>query len=85
MRCKKEILYSKTGVWGKRQQCSRNVWPEWPDDGFCRQHHPETVEDRDRKSRQRYEEREKNSPLVKAWDRIRKLEAELEELRKMKP
>jgi len=60
--------------------CSRKPWK----DGFCKQHHPETVKARDEERTRKYNEKQACSPwrlLEKANARIVELEAELQELR----
>lgn len=61
-------------------RCNRNAWK----DGYCKQHHPETVKARREASAKRYAEQQEKSPwrlLEKANARIAELEAELQELR----
>lgn len=75
-KCKKYVR----GNWHSHP-CIRNTWK----DGFCKQHHPDTVKARREASDKRYAEQQEKSPwrlLEKANARIAELEAELEELRR---
>ena len=63
-------------------QCSRKIWK----DGFCKQHHPDTIAERRDKSEQKFREQQKKSPwrlLKKAKERITELEAELAEIHRL--
>lgn len=74
-RCK-ERVYSH---WRSRQ-CHRKAWK----DGYCKQHHPDTVKARRDAANKRYEEKQKQSPwykLEQAHKRIAELEAEIKRLR----
>ena len=42
-------------------QCSRKAWK----DGYCKQHHPDTVKAREEASNKKYEERKKQQPWYK--------------------
>lgn len=60
--------------------CRRNAWK----DGYCKQHHPDTVKARREESEKAYEEKQKKSPwylLQKANERIAYLKKENEMLR----
>jgi hypothetical protein len=39
-------------------QCSRKIWK----DGYCKQHHPDSISERHRKSNERYEAAQEKSP-----------------------
>lgn len=69
-RCK-ETVWDRH-VW-HQQQCSSYVWK----DGYCKQHHPDTVKERNRKSEERFKEEMENSP----WARLRRANKEIEELK----
>ena len=74
-KCKKRVFKD----WHSHR-CTRNAWK----DGFCKQHHPETVKARDAEASRRYVEKQASSPwalLKKAEERIAELESELKELR----
>ena len=76
-RCKERVY--GIGVWHD-YQCNRKAWK----DGYCKQHHPDTVAERRRKSDEKYEKLQENSPwnlLRKANERIKELEAEVERLK----
>lgn len=60
--------------------CQRSAWK----DGFCKQHHPDTVAERRKKSDARWEKKQENSPwalLAKANERIQQLEKEIADLK----
>lgn len=66
----------KTQVWDgfHHHQCSRTAWK----DGYCKQHHPETIKTRDLARKERYEAKRKMSSwymLEQAQKRIVELEA----------
>jgi hypothetical protein len=69
-KCKEQV--SNAHSWGN-SQCSRKATK----DGYCKQHHPDTVKDRRAKQAAIYDERFRNSPgrkLKKAEERIITLE-----------
>lgn len=51
----------KQTVWDDFQdyQCSRKAWK----DGYCKQHHPDIVAEKRRRSMERHNEKRKNDPL----------------------
>ena len=60
--------------------CLRNAWK----DGYCKQHHPDTVAARDAAAKKRFDAKWANHPIArlgKAQARISTLEAEVAELR----
>lgn len=68
----------KEGIWDNwhKYQCSRNIWK----DGYCKQHHPDSVKEREKKRDERYKEQQEKSPwrqLEEAKIRIKDLEGEL--------
>jgi len=70
--CSKTIY----GDWARKRQCSRKAVK----DGFCKQHHPDTVVARDKKNQERWEAERENTPtakLYRALDRIKELESKL--------
>ena len=70
----KERCKQKVADGWHHYECSRNVWK----DGYCKQHHPDTVAARQAKIEARYEEKWKQSApykLSQANKRITKLEA----------
>lgn len=84
---KEAPVYCKESVWQgmASYRCSRKAWK----DGYCKQHHPDSVAERDRKAELRREEKWAEHVANDPW---RKLEAanariaELEEqLRNLKP
>lgn len=74
-------------------RCKKRVWKGWHDqqcrrnatmDGYCKQHHPDTVEKRKKARAERWEEKRKKQPwylLQEAHKRIAELEAEVTTLR----
>ena len=79
-KCKESVMWDS---WHSRQ-CTRKIWK----DGFCKQHHPETVKERQKESQRKWEERRKKEPwyLLKiAQERIAELEAEVARLSTLNP
>ncbi len=77
--CKERV--SDIGGWHSHR-CTKKVWK----DGYCKIHHPESVEARRKKSEVLYEEKTKNSPwnqLRIARERIKELEAKVALLESM--
>ena len=76
------------------QKCSVDVWRGWSfgrcsrkavRDGFCKQHHPDSVEERREKSAKDYERKRNQSTyaqLFRARGKIADLESELTEARR---
>lgn len=78
--CKKQIM--PNGSWRFRQ-CSRKAVK----DGFCKQHHPETVKARQKAQDEAWRKKLENSPISKLkrendrlLDHIKQLEADNEDL-----
>ena len=79
-KCKESVMWDS---WHSRQ-CTRKIWK----DGFCKQHHPETVKARQEESARKWEERRKQEPWYKlkvALERIAELEAEVARLSTLNP
>jgi hypothetical protein len=74
----------KKSVWGQSSftsyQCSRNVWK----DGYCKQHHPDTVAERRRKSDAAYEIKRRQSPLYKLQQVLAEIKSLKEENKELK-
>jgi len=71
-RCKASVLdYG----WRSRQ-CSRKPWR----DGWCKQHHPDTIAERKRIRDLRYKQKRANGPLARAQKEIERLRARIAEL-----
>lgn len=70
----KERVSDNTG-WGRMHQCTRNATL----DGFCKQHHPDSVAERDRKAIKRYEAKREASP----YHKIEILMAEIKQLKEI--
>ncbi len=73
----KQYVWSSSAFHG--HNCTRNAWK----DGYCKQHHPDTVALRFKKSEERYEKQRKQSSIYKLGEavaKIKKLEAKVEEL-----
>lgn len=76
----KERVSSDTGF--GFYPCSRKAWK----DGYCKQHHPESVAKRQEESKRKYEEKKKQSAwykLTEAKKRIKELEEENWKLKEM--
>lgn len=76
MKCTKRV--SSQSGWNFNQ-CSRNEWK----DGFCKQHHPESVKKRDDERAVRCEEKRKRSPhhqLVILAEKHKALKEKVEDL-----
>ena len=76
MECKKRVM--PNGSYRTRQ-CSRKAVK----DGYCKQHHPDTIKARQEASTKRYEEQRAKSPwalLKRAKERIAVLELQIEKL-----
>ena len=76
-RCKKFV---SRGTWARQGQCNRNAVK----DGYCKQHHPDSVAKRNEESQKRWQEQYENSPhmqLKRALEKIKVLEAEIERLK----
>ena len=54
-RCKEKV-WERSG-WPRAYQCNRKAVK----DGYCKQHHPDAVKEREDKSQQRYEENKRKS------------------------
>ena len=72
----------KANVWVgfHTHQCLRISWK----DGYCKQHHPDNVKQRQEESMARYEEKRKQSlpyKLEQANERIEELEKEIQKLK----
>jgi hypothetical protein len=67
-RCKKLVMSGYHSF-----QCSRKIWK----DGYCKQHHPDSVKARQDAANRRYEEKRKNS----AWGRLEKKTIQVIELK----
>lgn len=67
-------------LWGSfhGHQCMRKIWK----DGFCKTHHPDSVEKRSKESDARWKHKMENSPLTVAYKRIKELEDEISALRR---
>jgi len=69
-RCQEEVFHDL-----RHYPCSRYAWK----DGYCKQHHPDTVAVRQGKSQAAWEEKRKQEPwykLQEAHEKIAQLEAE---------
>ena len=74
VRCKERVSAGPRTV--RFCQCSRWAWK----DGYCKQHHPETVKAREEARAAKFNEQQKKSPWVlleKASKRIAELEVRL--------
>ncbi len=66
-RCKEQI-YGKFGGFGS-ERCSRNA----VNDGFCKQHHPDTIKARDEKSMDKYRLKLAKDPIMLAYKKVEEL------------
>ena len=73
-----------------KEKCKEKVWGGWSyhpclrnavRDGYCKQHHPDSVKARKEKADARWEAKMQSSPLSRAMRRIEELEAEIERLK----
>jgi hypothetical protein len=71
--CKEQVYPRESFGSFHPSQCKKKVWK----DGYCKQHHPETVKKRSDESDRRYKERLENSPFRK----IEKLTQQITDLR----
>ena len=72
--------YIFRGIWARRTQCYRKIWK----DGYCQQHHPETVKKREAEKDARWEKKMENSTyrvIERLQNRIKELEAEVNKLK----
>jgi hypothetical protein len=75
--CKKEVYESTFYGSFHPQPCSRKVWSERPNDGYCKQHHPEIAKARQAESNRRYEAKLKEKkkarvqPIIDALEVVR--------------
>ena len=79
-KCKALVIPKKTYGSFHKYQCTSNVWM----DGYCKQHHPVSVQKREDKSIKRYEEQIKKTPwylLKQATEKIAELERQLTDAR----
>ena len=78
-KCKEIVRRGET--WHRyNSQCNFKIWK----DGYCKMHHPDSVAERERKSKERYDERWKQTAICKlseARKRIKELEAEIARLK----
>jgi len=65
MQCTARVWLS--GSW-RSSRCSRKEWK----DGFCKQHHPETVAEREKKKAERDLEKIHSSPTAKLYREVEK-------------
>lgn len=65
-RCKQSIMKGYA-----LYQCSRKAWK----DGYCKQHHPDTVKVLQEESERKWREKYDTSPLTKALGAIKELQA----------
>ena len=72
LRCKESVVPAEQ--WGSfhTRQCHRKIWR----DGYCKQHHPDAVEERRKKSEEKFRLKMENNP----FKRIYKLELRIVEL-----
>ncbi len=81
-RCKKKYTTYRNDKWGAfhSHTCAKKAWK----DGFCKQHHPDTVKERKAALDIRRQEKQKAQPwykLMVAQERIQVLETEIANLK----
>jgi len=69
-RCKASVYHAT--IW-ESHQCSRKPWK----DGWCKQHHPDTIAERERIRDLRYKQKRANGP----WERLARAQKEIEQLK----
>jgi hypothetical protein len=77
-KCKASVY---RGCWSRRSRCDRKPWK----DGWCKQHHPDSVAARKEARDKQWTEKWRQHPVYKlqeAQKRIAELEAEIAVLRK---
>lgn len=75
----KETVIRYTGTWPHAGRCSRKAVR----DGYCKQHHPDAVAERERQREERWQKEQENSPwraLERARQEIERLRARVREL-----
>jgi hypothetical protein len=72
-RCKEKVYGRKRYDQFYGHQCQKKIWK----DGFCKQHHPDSIKEREVLSTQKYQEGLANTPLARAYARIKELEREI--------
>ena len=71
-KCKEKVWNGYSSI-----RCSRNAVR----DGFCKQHHPDAVKQRQQQQSERWERKMSNSPIARLQKRIDELEKENKELK----
>jgi hypothetical protein len=79
-KCKASVRGEGWG-WLYQRGCQRNAWK----DGYCKQHHPDSVKARREESNRYYRQKMDNSPLSRAYKQIEILKEEIERLKKEAP
>lgn len=80
-----------TDNWQPNERCKQKVWPNGQftshrcsrkavKDGYCNQHHPDTVKERDEKQRLKFQERIDKHPLTVAHKKIEELKQQHDDL-----
>jgi len=75
--CKETVYRPLLGFISFGHQCTRKIWK----DGYCKIHHPATVDARNRKRQTDWEEKREQDPLMNALKRIKKLTEENDRLK----
>lgn len=81
-RCKRSVIPNESFGWVYPHQCHNKVWK----DGYCKMHHPDTVKEKDEARSKAFQEKSEKSDwmqLHKAIERIKELEVEIEQLKKI--
>ena len=74
-RCNEKVYPPST--WGSfhGHQCTRKDWK----DGYCKQHHPDSVAKRELKKEERWNKKQQNSP----WNQLRIANKRIQELEEL--
>ena len=70
-RCKKKV-----GKGWDYAQCSRKAWK----DGYCKQHHPDTVVERQKRSQETWKRKQENMPVARLNRELDEKKQQCEEL-----
>jgi len=80
-RCKQEV--ASAGIWFRWHRCKKYAVK----DGYCKQHHPDTVTERQEKRDKKFDEQQKQSTwyqLREAKKKITQLERKIERMKNEK-
>jgi len=81
-KCKEQVR--EAGMWPRYHQCKRNAIK----DGYCNQHHPDTIREKAEKKQAEYIQKRDNSPVRKLWracDQLEQADLFADDYRKLRP